>query len=239
MSRRVLPLAVLSTVALLASPIATLAQGRFPAVSSSDVPALVTLGRADKFSKFVKTCSAEKPSSGLMAGLAGVAAGKLAEALVSGIAANRGFDVSMMGPRGRIAQWAWTETQQGRTPTAADVPEELLENGLLVHVEPHMPDVDDDALIPPTITAAQINVKNEVHDQVVSPSAPIDLTTRTWKNTKGATVDYTVANAWFPLAKLQGISSKDRAILAIATDAGARVCEFRDGREWIDVLTRK
>jgi hypothetical protein len=208
------------------------------------VPALVTLGRADKFGKFVKTCSAEKPSSGLMAGLAGVAGGALAQALVSGVAANRGFDVSMMGPRGRIAQWAWTETQQGRTPTAADVPEGLLENGLLVHVEPHMPDVDDDAIIPPTITAesdtaVQINVKNEVHDQVVSPTAPIALTARTWKNTKGATVDYTVAEAWFPLAKLQGISSQDRAILVIGTNAGPRVCEFRDGREWINVLQRK
>jgi hypothetical protein len=228
-----------SVVALLAVPIPALAQGRFPAVSAADVPALVTFGRADKFKKFVKTCPAEKPSSGLMAGLAGVAGGKLAEALVSGIAATRRFDVSMMGPRGRIAQWAWTETQQGRTPTAADVPEELLENGLLVHVEPHMPDVDDDALIPPPITAVQIDVKNEVHDQILAPSGPLTVTTRTWKNAKGATVDYTVADAWFPLAALQGVSSRDRAILAIATDAGPRVCEFQDGRAWIDVLTRK
>lgn len=207
------------------SPVLLSAQASTSPLSEAEIGRMITLGRANKQGDVIKTCAARKPSTSVIGGLAGWPA-----AIVQGVAGgNNVFLVSLMTARGRVAQDAWDATVKKTSLTASDIPDAHKQPGLWIVVVPRMPDANDDAVLPARVTDLAIVTKLQAGDQTMRPDGALTSESLTWSNVKGATVDYQRTTAWFSGRRLQSLDLGAPAVLVVATEAGARVCEFEAG----------
>lgn len=199
-------------------------------LADADVNTAIVLGKANTFSATVFHCTAGKDKSGFYAG------GIYREAIEAAAHKNRNYEVFLFPARGWISQQAWTATLAGKPFSAADVSADWRESKLRVVVYPQMPDADDDAFIPAAIKNLNFRTKLEVRDIVVNLATPFVFEHRTWKNAKGATVDYQYGIATIDAGSLINANSQLATRLTLSTEDGDKICEIQKGR--IDKLLK-
>lgn len=180
---------------------------------------VITLGRANAYNKIVWRCTAKRDPGSL--GAFGVT-GAIISASVN--ASRASYDVTMAGPRGRIAVAAWHAQKDGRTFTRADVQPEWLMPALFVLVEPNLPDprTEQSPVVPAALTKT---VFREFPGKrtLLEPQGQAQTTPRTWTNNAGATLDYVQLWLRFDAAMVKDLYAPEMQF-AVYTDDGERVC---------------
>lgn len=191
-------------------------------LTDKDVDALIVAGRANKFGKFVKTCTATRTSGGTFGG------GLLGDAIAAGVNAGRNYTVVLMSGRGKIATAAWDATQAGRAFTLADVLEDQRRPVLYVQVTPKLPtDPDADAVIPSPIKDLFFKSRGSLRVETLKPTGELRSLASTWKNAKGATVEYSQIVAQFDVDRAASLpleDYRDSPDFVVLTEAGERSC---------------